>query len=488
MYIFDSIMQNVYTISAVAIGVSLIPPIIKTIKSADDNDIVSDRELNKFKGDDGFIISQNVRFSKRYSKEHVIVFGPTGAGKTNHIVKHNLQHIKDASIICTDPSGDIMRDVSREDCKIYKLDPNDIKNSIGYDPILMCNSEYEVRNIMETMILNGFQMSGSSNSDVEKWVKLSAPLLKMYAIYNYKTKKYNFTEMITRVLTAPIKMQVTVTEKVERDEPTIKTVNENGSLKYVSGTKKVMQLEKVNKIDTRSIEYEILHSKDENLIQEFYSFIRTIDSPETFANVQLTLNSALALFKDSSVRELCSKKPFDFRVLRKEKAIFYIQIPEKLSRYFAPLTSVLIQQLIDVSRDNPDGNDILFVLDELCNIGIIPDLDKSLSTIRRYNMGVLGCTQSLSQLELLYGEAKTKVILENFNTLCAMSGLSETGGYFSNLLGNKTVTDNEKSSFVKNVMTHDEIRRLEENKILIVCKNKRGVVDTLLPFFKVVKL
>lgn len=489
MNVMQDIMQGFYLVSAMAVAATCIPPIHSIIQKQRNNEIMTSKELRQYSGDDGFIISQNVRLSSRFSKEHVMVFGPTGIGKTNHIVKHNIQHLKNCSIVCTDPSSDIYRDVHREDCKHFVFNPLKPETSIGYDPIQMCNTEYEVRNVMETLILNGFQTGVSGNSDVEKWVKLSSPLLKMYAVYNYRYKKYNFTDMVTRVLTAPLKMECYVNEMVEVDEPSLKqTIGANGRMSMATTSKKTKRMEKVKKIDTRSIEYEILKTKDESLVSELYALLRTIDSPETYSNIQLTLNSALALFKDSSIRKICSKPSFDFRRLRKEKSIVYIQIPEKLSRYFAPLTSILIQQLIDVSRDNPDGNDIYFVLDELCNIGLIPDLDKTLSTIRRYNMGILGCTQSINQLELIYGQAKTKVILENFNTCCAMSGLSETGEYFSKQLGMCLKISHNDTEFYQNVMTSDEIRRLEQDKILIVCKNKRGVVDTLLPFFKVVQL
>ena len=485
MQLFNEMVDGIYLACALAMGATLIKPIITQLNTSS-NDIVTHKELNAYKGDTGYLISSNVRLSNKYSKEHVIVFGPTGVGKTSHIMKHNVQNLTSGTVICTDPSGEIRKSIYRNDCEILCFNPLNPKESIGYDPLILCETEYEVRNIIETLLTNGFSSNGKVSGDMDKWVKLASPFLKLYAVYNFRYRKYTFSEMILRVLNAPIKMKTFTMKEVKPQEPQKKIVFENGKIKSIPDTQS--KLERVPVIDTNSIEYEITETHAEDLIDEFYAFLRTMESPETLSSIQLTLNSGLALFKDKNVQVVCNKKPFSFKKLREKNCILFIQIPENMSHYFAPLIAIFVQQLMDNGMRDSKGKDIFFVLDELCNIGYIPHLDRYLSTVRRYNIGIMGCTQSINQLKSLYGEEDTRVILENFNTRCAMSGLTETSDYFSNLLGTQLIEEPENHNYKQEVISKDEVRRLDENKILIVCKNKRGVIDTLLPFFKIVEL
>lgn len=418
--------------------------------TSDNNGLGTHHDLKQFKGDDGFLVSKHFRLSSKYSNEHVFVGGPTGSGKTSRIIKHNVQTLKNCSIICTDPDGTISRDVIRDDCKVYVFNPLNPEISIGFNPIELCTNTMEVRNMVDNLILNGMSaFNRQQKSDDEKWIKMAAPLLKAYAILNFKFRRYNFADMITNLLVNPLSM-------------------------YVAGHP--------NKINIKSIEYEIAKSNDVEIVNEFKSFIKIQSSPETLACIQNVLSTSLQLFNDINVKKLCSKPTLNLKKFRQCKSILYIQVPEAYSTYFAPLVSVYLQQIMNIFRDNYKGLPIRFVLDELCNIGIIPNFDNYLSSIRRYGMGILGCTQCLAQLNANYGDVRTKIILENFNTICALPGLKDSAEYFSSLLG--TFDKNVEGTIIKSqVLSIDELRRLDDNKILIICKNKRGVIDTAMPQF-----
>lgn len=439
-------------IALIASGVGLFATICYTNlinTNTDNNEITTHKELKSVKGDDGFLISKNVRLSSKYSNEHVFIAGPTGSGKTSRIMKHNVKHLNDCSIICTDPSYDIANDVHKKDYKVYIFNPLNPDISIGYDPLSLCKNTYEVRKLVEILLLNG--MKSCSDSDTDKWVKISAPILKAFAIYNYKFKRYNFSDMIMQLITRPIPMRV-------KGNP--------------------------NVVNSRSIEYELASCKDSEVLNELASFMSIQDSPEALASAQTMLATGLQLFHDNNLKVICSKPSLDIRKFREEKSILYIQVSEASSAYYSPITSVLLQQIIDICRDESTGYPVRFVLDELCNIGIIPNLDNVLSTIRRYNMGMIACTQCIAQLQSLYGELKTKVILENFNTICALAGLKTSGVYFSDVLGltDKKVNDNIMKV---DVISADQLRRLKSDEILIISKNKRGVIDTMLNHYKV---
>lgn len=434
---------------------------VKDNVSNKDNNIVTHKELKSLKGDDGFVISQNIQYSIKSSTEHVLVLGPTGIGKTSRVIKHNIARLKNCSIVCTDPSRDIQRDVKRNDFTKIVFNPLNPKESIGFNPLSNCKTTTEVREVMETLLFNGLKSTSPEiSSDFQKWAKLSLPLLNVYTLYNYKYKKYSFGDMLYRIMHAPI-IQF-------KDQMIPKEING------------VMQMARTRVLIKDSLEYEIRETQDSELICELESFLQTIGTPECLANIRLTLSSGLALFKDKNVRELCNRNPFSYEQLRHKPYILYIQIPEKVSEFYFPITSVMIKQIMDVTMEQPNGLPIMFVLDELCNIGMIPRFDKVLSTVRRYNIGVLGCTQSLSQLEDIYGSIRTKTILENFNTRVALGGLGDSSDYFSKLLG-FTVDDNDAERVL---MQPSQIRMLNTDHALIIYRNKRGVIDKMLKHFK----
>lgn len=424
--------------------------------SSEDNRIVGYTELKDLRGRDGFVISRNIQFNLESSTEHVGLFGPTSSGKTTFLIKPNMRRLDNCSIVCTDPSKDIERDCKRPTYKTYRFNTTPKECQVGFDPLLNCNTTYDVRTVMETLLINGLKSSQDSpHSDLEKWAKLSQPLVNVFAIYNFKYKRYKFGDMMLRLLNTPI---VKYTETyVDVEAPNGETVKK-----------------KVAILDPNCIEYEIRATKDPDLITEYEGFRQSVATPEVMSNIKFTLSTGFNIFRDERIRSICNIPALKYSKLREEKTILYIQISEFESTSMYPIMAVMMQQIMYTSTCNPKGLPIMLVLDELCNIGFIPRLDKILSSVRRYNVGVFACTQSITQLEDLYGTIRTKTILENFITKIALSGLSYTANTFTELLGPTKVDGN-----VVPVMTASDIRRLDRDECLIVHRNRRGVVDKL---------
>jgi len=170
----------------------------------------------------------------------------------------------------------------------------------------------------------------------------------------------------------------------------------------------------------------------------------------------------------------------DFKKLRQEESILYIQIPERHAEYFAPLTATLMSQLIDTLLDN-NGLQIYMLFDEFCNIGIIPDMTKLLSTARKHSLSIVAAIQSLTQLFRVYGEVEGKELQELFKTLLISSSLKDSCEYISNLLGSQDKRIDGKIK-TEPLMSADEIRRMSKDEILIICNNKRPVKDRMIDF------
>ena len=386
------------------------------------NKICTWRELRDVMGD-GIKCSKNVQLSEHQSFQHILMVAPSGCGKSRRFLAHNLD--LPGSIIVTDPVGEL--------AKMYQGDKyviNPFGNGIGYDPLKNCRSEFEVRKIAKVILMNG---AVKDNPHQQEWVDMATPLLTAYMLYNYGTKAYSFAEMIKNICIAPIL--------------------DKGPCLYD----------------------EILHSNVKSAKVEMNSFMQVSGSEKTLSSIRSVLNTCLQMFLDAKVQSLMSKPSIDLSVFRKEESALFIQIPERHSSYFAPLTATLISQLIDRLLDD-EGVQTYLLLDEMTNIGKLPDFSKLLSTARKHNLSICACIQSLLQLETAYKD-EGKEIRELFKTILVTGGLKDSAEYISKLLG--TIPDKE-TKMPLDLMTADEIRRLDKDEMLIICNNKRPVLDRMM--------
>ena len=132
-----------------------------------------------------------------------------------------------------------------------------------------------------------------------------------------------------------------------------------------------------------------------------------------------------------------------------------------------------------------------FLLDEFPNIGMIPDFQILISTIRSRNIGCTLIYQSIAQLKSQYGD-DWGTILENCDSELVLGGGNnpESLEFFGKQLGKRTIevlntTENlgAQGSFSKNyqvasrdLMTPEEIRTMPRNRCLLMIS---GVV----PFY-----
>lgn len=408
-------------------------------KAPSTNKLCSPWEIFDYTGTRGILISKRVRLSRKYSNENALMISPIGGGKTSRFIKHNVKGITDATLVVTDPSEDIERDVARDDVPVYRLRPLDPDNSVGFDPLFNCKNSSQVRDVMETLLMNGV-----GEGELDEWVGMALPLLNAYAIWNFKHKKMSFTQMIDNLVTLPLEMRVSET--------------------------------KVNK---NSLEYHMAASGDREVITELKAFMKVKSAPQTMSCIRNTLTMGLRMFRDENVKKLCAKKPFDMSVLRREKCILYIQVPERHAEYLSPLVAVFLEQMITLCLDEPEGVPIQLVLEEFCNIGKVPNMRTLIATGRRYGVSTMACIQSLAQLREVYGEGQAEILLECFKTIMITGGLKGSTKYFSDLAG--------KDSEGESILTETEIRRLGKNKVLIFSQNKRVVKDTMMPYFPYIK-
>lgn len=405
-----------------------------------DNKICNKSELKTLSGE-GIKLSKNIQLSVKQSNEHILMIAPSGSGKSRRFMMPNVNNLQNCSIICTDPSGEIAR-TCHPNKKKYILNPFS-NNTIGYDPLFNCRSEFEVRKIANVILTNGMNANSSKeskSSNQSDWVGMATPLLISYMLMNYHTKKYNFGGLVKRICTMPI---LPIKDK-----------------------------------EIMSIYQEIMESKVESAIIEIHSFMQVMGAIQTLSSIRTVMNTCLQMFLDRNLQKLFTRTNIDISKIRQEESIIYIQIPEHHADYYSPLTATFLTQLFDYLLEN-DGLQTYFLLDEFCNNGTIPSIGKLLSTARKHNISIIAAIQSLNQLYTLYGELQAKELNELFKTLLVCAGLRDSAEYISNLLGTMKYREKEMTQ-TKPLMTADEIRRMNKNDMLIICNNKRPVIDRMM--------
>lgn len=412
------------------------------------NKICGSYELESLSGD-GIKCSKHVHLSIKQSNEHLLMICPSGGGKSRRFFMPNIKTLKNCSIVCTDPSGEIEKSC-KINKKIYKLNPFS-NDTIGYNPLLCCQSEFEVRKIANVILTNGLNaFGGKDKGDQQSWVGMATPLLTSYMLMNYHTKQYTFDEMIKRICTMHI--VPVVIEKDEKGNPT-----------------KIY----------RSIEQEIYESKVESAIIEFQAFKQVMGAMQTLSSIRTVMNTCLQLFFDNNLKKVFTKPSINISKLRSEESIVYIQVPERHSNYFSPLVATFLTQMFDILLDNPNGLQVYCLFDEFSTCGIIPNMKELLSTCRKFHISLNCAVQSLQQLYVLYGEMEGKAINELFKTLIVCGGLKDSAEYISKILGTKECKERNTTQ-TKPLMTTDEIRRMGSDKVLIICNNKRPVIDNMM--------
>ena len=137
------------------------------------------------------------------------------------------------------------------------------------------------------------------------------------------------------------------------------------------------------------------------------------------------------------------------------KQALFVIIPAADSTYnflVSMMYSQLFETLYYIAEKNPKCKHqrlpvpVHFLLDEFANIGTIPEFEKKLSTMRKYDISCFVILQSLSQIKTLY-EKEYETIIGNCDTLIFLGGKElTTCEYVSKQLGNQTITSKNRSS------------------------------------------
>jgi type IV secretion system protein VirD4 len=400
------------------------------------------KEFNKLAGKDGFILSKNFQLNFKKSCENVVVIAPPGEGKTRSFFVPNLlsNHFPKSSILITDPKGKLWERTSEYQKSIGRnpilFEP--LGTNVHYNPLVQCNDFTEVRSLAVNILENA-QVASDGNNKSSEWISMSAPLM---------------TAALLREKTIPDALDLIVLNDEE-------------------------------KLDTLFLKSSIEAQK------QYLIFKTSQRSPGTVDSIRSTLATSLALYADPALIKTISQNDFTPKQLREEPTALYIKYETSKSKYLSPFLGIFFSQMTDkvMNSYTEDNLPVVFLLEELQNLGKIQGLENTLAMCREYNMPILACLQNTVKLNDIYGQNNAMTILNCLKTKCILPSLSDIEAlkYISDLCGETEIImhiDKDKTTRTSTkLFTIDEVRRLSnsnknsDNTVLIIAHNKLPLLD-----------
>lgn len=426
------------------------------------------QDVKSFICKDGIQLSKNIFLSAKNLFEHVIIFGPTGCGKSSTVFIPNLLQEESfcegkSSLIITDLKGEIynltasfQRRLGRQ---IKVFSPYNEANSIHYNPLDYCRDASEVISLAKDILASGAKSielrNGVSDNKDATWINMASPLFAALLLYVWNQKvPHNTISNALRIL-------------LEYSE------YELDSLFYNHPNRDVR------------LQYRI--------------YKKAGKSEGTVGSIQVTLAANVQSFLTPAIERITAYTDFRFEDLRKERTAMYLIYPSEKSADLAPITSIFFKQLFSVCKEHNTSKDYptFCLFDEFANCGAVPDFHSYASTLRAYRVGLVACLQDKTQLKSLYG-GNAETIFNNLKTVVVFGGSKDytTLKDITTLCGTTkavnlsiTLTDKGDSTTTRGnqtqeVMTMSELKNLRDDEVLIMLKNLKPIIDSQNPFYE----
>lgn len=418
--------------------------------------LISKDDIESITGNTGLILSKDIQLKEKFDYEGLVIFGPTGSGKsTSEFIPNLLSDSIKGSIIVTDPKGELFKLTSKYQekvCgrKVLKFSPLEPRESERYNLLTSCKDNSEVIEMASTLLFNGalsIELSTGKKTGGAEWIQMAEPLLAAVLLYAKSLKyPYNNIEFAFKLI--------------------------------------------IN-LSTEQLGLILSNSNNLDVITQWNIFKTVGGADRTEGSIKITLASNLKLFTDNRVNTVGIENTFNIENFRKEPTIIYITYPENKSPYLAPFIAPFFSQCMSKLIENytDESLPVHMMFDEFGNIGMLNNMSINVATIRSRKISMNICLQSITQLYQVYGRENGKAILNNLKTKLVLPGLSdtETTNYLSDLCGNKEITIcntnvNKQStthSYSKTkikLFENSELRCLEDDQLVIVTSNKQPIL------------
>ena len=396
------------------------------------------------------------------------VIGGSGAGKTYSYVKPNLIQ-GNTSFVVTDPKGEILRDCGNflvgRGYNLKVLDLLHMGRSHCYNPFLYLEKESDVQQLVTNLFkaTTPKKSTGSQDPFWENAAQIYLLALIFFLLEQAPPEEQNFAMVLELIRY----------DKIEEED---------------TGEAMPSPVE--------VLFYHLEQQDPDSMAVKYYKNFRAA-AGKTLKSIQITLIAHLDKFNLTEVAALTRTDELELDRLGREKTAIFALIPDNDTSFnflVSMLYTQLFQKLFRVADDEYGGAlpvPVHFLMDEFANIALPDDFDKILSVMRSRNVFVSIILQNLAQLKALFKE-NWESIVGNLDELVYLGGNEQsTHKYISELLGKETIDSNtygrsrgRNGSYSTNyqiggreLMTPDEVRRLDNRCALLFIRGELPVID-----------
>ncbi len=395
-----------------------------------------------------------------------IIIGGSGAGKTRFLVKPNVM-LANASYICTDPKGEIVRAVGplllKRGYVLRVFDLVDPAHSDCYNPFRYIRKDADVFRLIDNLIKNTTPKNAANNDPF--WEKSETALdsaLMLYLLHEAPPEEQNMEMILTMI--------------------------EYGGAKEDDDDYK----------SPLDLLFEALEEEqpDHIAVREYKIFKQA--AGKTAKSILVGAAVRLSVFTLHEVQDITSRDTLELEKLGERKQAIFCVIPDSNDNSLNFLVGMLYTQAFQelyYQADKVHGGSlpipVRLMFDEFANVALPDGYARLQATMRSRNVMATIILQNISQLKALFKD-DWEGIIGNADTLTYLGGNEkESHKYISELLGKETIDTTTSSrsrgrggSYSQNfqqtgreLLTPDEVRMLDNSKAIVLIRGERPIID-----------
>ena len=393
--------------------------------------------------------------------KNVLIIGGSGSGKTRFWLKPNLLQMH-SSYVITDPKGEILLSCGhallKNDYQIHVLNTINFRKSMKYNPFAYIHSEKDILKLVTALIAN---TKGEGKAGDEFWTKAETLLytaLIGYIHYEAPEEEQNFNTLLEMLNSMEVR---------EDDEDFENAVD--------------IMFKKLEKKDAEHF-----------AVRQYKKF--KMAAGKTLKSILISCGARLAPFDIRELREITAYDELALDTIGDRKTALFLIMSDTDSTFNFLISMVYTQMfnLLCEKADDVYGGrlpvHVRCLIDEMANIGQIPNLEKLVATIRSREISACLVLQAQSQLKAIYKD-NADTIIGNMDSRIFLGGTEPTTlKELSEALGKETIDlyntgenrGRETSHSLnyqktgKDLMTRDEISVMDGGKCILQLRGVRS--------------
>ena len=395
--------------------------------------------------------------------KNVLVVGGSGSGKTRFFIKPNALQMN-SSLVITDPKGTVVNEIGhalvKNNYRMKIFNTINFKKSMHYNPFAYVHDEKDILKLVTTLIANTKGEGKGGDEFWEKAEKLLYSALIGYIHYEAPEEEQNFTTLLEMINAMEVR---------EDDE------------------------EFKNPVDLMFDELEE-RDPDHFAVRQYKKY--KLSAGKTAKSILVSCGARLAPFDIKELREVTAYDELELDTLGDQKTSLFL-IMSDTDATFNFLISMIYTQLFNLLCEKADDVyggrlpvHVTCLIDEMANIGQIPNLEKLMATIRSREISACLVLQAKSQLKAIYKD-NADTIIGNCDSQIFLGGSEQTTlKDLNTTLGKETIdmyntgeTRGQSQSYNMNyqklghdLMSIDELAVMDGSKCIVQVRGVR-------PFF-----